>query len=216
MQIQLQDLTAIVNGTSRFNGGTHDTVHVEILLQTAEPIPQDMFWYVPAGVDVPPVVKDILALSKLPMYPQSAAKLLQGVDDIKQQAESGNLQEVVNDSARLMMLSTFKKMALSPIPGSANTYSLSYEYKLYPITPNTFEMAVMLPFDGLELNPAGGRVQVTVMTPMDAKVDPVNTKGISPDNPDIAEIITPTNNTRRQIVSFEYHKDPEFHIRYTY
>ena len=77
-------------------------------------------------------------------------------------------------------------------------------------------MAVMLPFDGLDLNPSGGRVQVTVVTPIDAIVDPVNTKGIAPENPDIAEIITPTNNTRRQIVSFEYHKDPEFHIRYTY
>ncbi|BAE82635.1 hypothetical protein [Desulfitobacterium hafniense] len=214
--IQLQDLTAIIKGTSRFNGGLYDSVHVEILLQTVDAIPPEAFWYVPAGVDVPPVVKDILSLAGLPMYPQSAAKLLEGVDDIKQQAETGNLQDVINDSARLMMLATFKKMALTPVPGATNAYVLSYDYKLYPIAPNTFEMAVMLPFDGLELNPSGGRVEVTVITPIGANVDPANTKGIAPENPDLPEIITPVNNTRRQVVSFEYHKDPEFRIRYTY
>ena len=214
--IQLQDLSAIVTGTSRYNGGAYDTVHVEILLQTIDAIPPETFWYVPAGVDVPPVVKDILKLAGLPMFPQSATKLLDGVDDIKQQAENGNLQDVINDSARLMMLSIFKKMPLTPLPGANNAYVLSYDYKLYPVAPNIFEMAVMLPFDGLELNPSGGRVQVTVVTPIGATVDTVNTKGIAPENPDLPEIITPVSNTGRQVVSFEYHKDPEFHIGYTY
>lgn len=216
MQIQLQDLTAVITGTSRYNGNAHDTVHVEILLQTAAPIPPETFWYVPAGVDVPPAVKEIFNLTKLSMYPQSEAKLLQGVDDIKQQAQAGQLQEVINDASRLMMLSIFKKMALTPVPGATNAYVLSYDYKLYPIAPNTYELAVMLPFDGLELNPSGGRVQVTVVTPIGAKVDPANTKGIAPENPDLPEIITPMAHTNKQIVTFEYHKDPEYHIRYTY
>lgn len=216
--IQLQDLTAIINGTSRYNGNAYDSIHVEILLVTNEPIPNEQQWYVPAGVSVPPEVMAILKLTNLPMYPTSETTLLQGIDDIKQQAESGNLQDVINDSARLMLLSILKKMTLTPIPGSTNAYMLSYDYKLFPLkdSPNAYEFRVLLPFDGLTLNPSGGRVQVTVVTPVGVAIDAANTKGIATGNVEINELVRPIENTNRQIVSFAYQTDPEFIIRYNY
>lgn len=215
--IQLQDLTVTINGTSRYNGNSFDTAHVEILLVTNEPIPNNQFWYAPSGVTVPPAVAEILKLTNLPMYPTSESKILTGIEDIKQQAEAGNLQEVINDSARLMLLSIFKKISLTPIVGSTNAYVLSYDYKLFPLkdTPLAYEFKVLLPFDGLTLNPAGGRVQVTAITPCAATIDPVNTKGVAP-NSEITESISPVQNTNRQIVSFQFHLDPEFTIRYIY
>ena len=216
--IQLQDLCAVINGTSRYNGNAFDIVRVEILLVTNEPIAADQFWYVPAGVTVPPAVLEIFKLANLPMYPTSEANLLQGIDDIKQQAENGNLQEVINDSARLMLLSVLKKVALTPVPGSQNLYLLSYDYKLYPLKdePNTYEFKVILPFDGLQLNPSGGRVQVTLVTPIDSVVDPQYTKGLDVNGTELAELVKPIENTKRQLVAFEYHLDPEFTVRYKY
>jgi hypothetical protein len=216
--IQLQDLSAVINGASRYNGNAFDTVHVEIFLVTNEPIAAEQFWYVPAGVTVPPAVLDIFKLTNLPMYPTSEANLLKGIDDIKQQAENGNLQEVINDSAKLMLLSVLKKVALSPVPGSQNLYLLSYDYKLYPLKdqPNTYEFKVVLPFDGLQLNPSGGRVQVTLLTPINSIVDPQYTKGVDINGTELAELVKPIENTKRQLVAFEYHLDPEFTVRYKY
>lgn len=70
------------------------------------------------------------------------------------------------------------KTALMPVPGATNTYLLSYDYKIYPTeeNENTFDFNITLPFDGLTL-PNGGRVQVSVLTPIGAKIDQAATKG---------------------------------------
>lgn len=57
----IQDLTAVINGTSR-QGAGYDTIHVETFIQTGSPIPLDSFYYVPNESSVP---NKVLALFKL-------------------------------------------------------------------------------------------------------------------------------------------------------
>ncbi|MDD7795909.1 hypothetical protein [Clostridium sp. 'White wine YQ'] len=216
--IKLQDLTAIITGTSQYGAG-YDTVHVETLLVTDEPISSEAAWYVPNGSTVPPAVLEIFKISNLKMYPQSEATLLNGVDDIKQQALSGNLQEVINDSSRLLLLSILKKIQLNPVPSATNTYLLTYDYKLYPldgVQVPTFEFQVLLPFDTLILSP-GGRVQVTVLTPIGAKINQQETKGtVIPSNAELQEEVSVSSQSRRATISFAYQNDPEFVVKYNY
>ena len=217
-KIKLQDLTAVINGTSQYGVG-YDTVHVETLLVTDEPILATSAWYVPTGLTVPPAVLEIFKISKLKMYPQSESTLLSGIDDIKDQAIAGNLQEVLNDASRLLLLSVLKKVNMSPLVGSSNTYTLTYDYKIYPanigVVP-TYEFNVLLPFDTLTLS-TGGKVQVTVLTPIGAKINLQETKGlVIPSNAEIQEEVSTSSQARRSTVSFAYQNDPEFIIKYNY
>lgn len=216
--IKLQDLTATINGTSRYNGGKSDIVHVETLLVTDKPLPAETSWYVPVGVSVPPEVLGIFNSAKLSMFPTLEANLLTGTEDIREQAQQNNLSEVMGDAAKLMMRAIMKKTPLTPVPDAPNTYHLSYDYKLYPVdgTPNAFDFAIRLPFDGLKLHPQGGRVQVTVLTPVGAKVDETATHGRDENGNEIKEMVAPIQNSNRFAVHFGYQLDPDFIIRYVY
>ncbi|MBS3679386.1 hypothetical protein KGF86_04060 [Ornithinibacillus massiliensis] len=217
MKIRLQDVSVIINGTSRYNGNQFDTVHVETLLVMDEPIPAEETWYVPTGSSVPPEVLNFFKIAGLDMNPKKASNILEGTQDIQEQSEKENLQEVMIDSARFMLRAIMKKAPLTPISGSPNTYLLSYDYKLYPITEtNDYEFKVRVPFDGLEVAPNGGRVQLTIMTPIAAKIDPTLTKGIDENKREIAEQISPVANVNRNIVSFAYQIDPDFTVHYRY
>lgn len=220
--ILIQDVTVNITGTSRHNGNASDNAHVEMILVTNEPVPAEKTWYVPSGVTVPQAVADILQLANLSMYPQSEETLLAGIEDMKLQAESGNLDEVIKDAAKLMALSIMKKMSLVPIQGATNAYMLAYDYKLFPLkeTPNAFELKVQLPFEGMELAVPGqgGRgVRLTVFTPIDANVDQVMTKGVDAAGNEVSnEDMYTIAKAGRQVVSFEYHTDPFFFVRYSY
>lgn len=215
INVKLQDLTAIINGTSKYGAG-YDTVHVETLLITDSPIPQDMCWYVPAGTSVPKEVQDFFNMAKLEMYPMTEDKILKGTDTIKESSQSNDLSSVMNDSARYMLRAIMKKSQLVPVVGTTNCYLVSYDYKIYPVQPNNFEFKVVLPFDGLGIYPSGGRVQVTITAPVGSMINPVITKGTDDNGNEVQEQITPIQNTTRPIVSFEYNKDPEYTIRYNY
>lgn len=218
MKINMQDLTAIINNTSRY-GLPYDTVHVETLLVTDEPLPMESCWFVPAGVSVPPEVMQFFnaaSMANLPMYPIKEENILAGTEDIRQQAEEGNLKEVMGDAAKFMLRAVMKKTPLIPLSGSSNTYMVTYDYKLYPVANNTFEFKFRLPFDGLELNTSGGRVQASVITPINAAIDPNGTKGTAQNGADITEFVTAIPNTGRNMVSFYYQIDPEFVIQYRY
>ncbi len=78
-----------------------------------------------------------------------------------------------------MMRAIMKKTPLIPIPDAPTTYLLSYDYKIYPKVdvPNAFEFVVRFPFDGLQIHPQGGRVQVSVLTPVSARIDETATHG---------------------------------------
>ncbi len=216
--IKLQDLTAMIHNTSRYNGNQFDMVHVEILLNTDVPLTPEMQWFVPVGVSVPNEVLQLFKATNLAMYPMSADEIIKDTQDIFEQANAGNLQEVESDAAKLMLRAVMKKTPFTPVSGSNNLYHLAYDYKLFPIkeSPNMFDFKVVLPFSGLGM-PNGSKVQMTVITPIGSNIEPTVTKGIAVNGQQINELVHPVGNTGRKIVSFEYQiTDPLFTIRYTY
>jgi len=215
--IRLQDLTAMLHNTSRFNGNQFDMVHVEILLQTDVPLTPEQQWFLPSGTSVSEPVLEIFKATNLEMYPMSAQKVMEGTQDIIQQAEAGNLQEVINDASKLMLRAIMIKKAFTPVSGSQNLYHLAYDYKLFPIKgTNAFDFKVVLPFDGLGM-PGGSKVQMTVIMPIGANIDPAVTEGIAVNGQKINELVQPVGTTGRNMVSFEYQvTDPKFTIRYQY
>lgn len=219
MKIQLQDATVVINNTSRFNNKQYDTVRVETLLTTTEPLPPEMTWYVPSGTSIPPEVANLFKAKNIRMFPQREATLLQGTEDIRDQAQAENVLEVLEDASKLLLRAVLKEVPLSPIAGSPNTYTLSYEYKLFPLEVdnqnNNFEFYIVLPFDGLEVA-QGGRVQMTILTPIGAKINPSETKGIAENGQEISEMVADISHTNRQVVSFAWQNDPEFFVRYSY
>jgi hypothetical protein len=217
MNVILQDLTAMIHNVSQSNGGKYDLVHVENIIQTDEPIPQDKFWYVPNGVTSNPIADMIFNAKNMSMYPMSEDELLVGTSDVIDQAKAGSFDGVLEDTSKLMMMSLMKKQALEPITGTTNMYRLSYDYKIFPQvnTTNIFDFKVQLPFSGIGVA-AGGKVQMTVIMPLNSQVDPIVTEGVDLNGLKIEELITPINNIGRNIVSFMYQNDPIFTIRYHY
>jgi hypothetical protein len=76
---------------------------------------------------------------------------------------------------------------------------------------------VQLPFNGLTI-PAGGqaKVKMTVILPLGTQVNATATQGTVVGGQTIQEITTQIPNVGRQVVSFEYHNDPDFIIQYHY
>lgn len=217
VNIRLQDVSVIINGTSRYNGNLYDTVHVETLLVMDEPIPLEETWYVPNESSVPPEVLNFFKIAGIDMNPKKASTILQGTEDIREQAEGENLQGVIEDAGKFMLRAVLKKTPLTAISGSPNTYLLSYDYKIYPINNTTdYEFNIRVPFDGLIVASNGGRVQLTIVTPIGAQIDPTLTKGVDENGREIGELVSPVSNVNRQIVSFAYQIDPDFTVRYRY
>jgi hypothetical protein len=215
--IILQDLTAMLHNTSQSNGGQYDLVHVETIIKTDTPIPQDKFWYVPNGVTPNPVAEVVFKAKNMSMYPTSEDELLTGTQDIIDQAKAGSFDGVLEDASKLMMLTYLKKQALEPITGAQNCYRLAYDYKLFPVsgTQSTFDFKVQLPFSGLGMI-NGSVVQMTVIMPLNSVLDPQATEGVAINGQKIEELVTPINNIGRNIISFRYQNDPMFTIRYHY
>lgn len=215
--IVLQDLTAMIHHTSRFNGNQFDMVHVETLLRTDVPVPPEMQWYVPSGTTIPNEVLNLLKATNLAMYPMAADYVTKEVNNILQASQSGNLQEVMHDSTLLMLQAIMVKKSFTPVVGTNNLYHLAYDYKLFPNkdNPKAFDFKVVLPFHGLCM-PNGSRVQMTVIMPITAKIDPNVTEGITVGGQKIQELTYDVQQCQRQIVCFMYQKDPEFTIRYIY
>ena len=107
--IKLQDVMVFVNGTSRYNNNAFDTVLVKTLLHSDEPIQDE--YYVPSGVTASPEIFKILELQGLEMTPFKASTLLQGTEDIQQQALNGSPSETLSDAAKLLLLSLLKKIS---------------------------------------------------------------------------------------------------------
>lgn len=212
--ILLQDLTAMIHNTSQSNGDQYDLVHVETIVKTDAPIPQDKYWYVPSGVTSNPVADAIFKAKSISMYPTSEEELLNGTQDIFDQAKSGNFDGTLEDASKLMMLSLMKKQSIEPLVGSPNCYRLAYDYKIFPIA-NNFDFKVQLPFSGLGMI-GGSVVQMTVIMPLNSVLDPTATEGVAINGQKIEELVTPIANIGRNIISFKYQNDPMFTIRYHY
>ncbi|WP_047982117.1 hypothetical protein [Ornithinibacillus contaminans] len=214
--IKLQDVMIFVNGTSRYNKNSFDTVLVKTLLHSDEPIKDE--YYVPSGITANPELFKILDLQGLEITPFKASTLIEGTEDIQEQALNGNPSETLSDAAKLLLLSLLKKSQLVPVAGSNNTYELTYEYKIFPVEPNSnsYEFEIRVPFDGLGIHPQGGRVEVTVILPRMVELDGSLTKGIDEQGAEINEVSYPVPNVNRQVVTFSYQKDPLFTIRYNH
>lgn len=216
VNIKLQDVNVIISETSRYNGGKYDTVRVETLLVTDEPIPNEETWYVPKGVSIPPEVAAFFKVTDLDMSPKHSSTILQGVEDLPAQAENENLPEVMTDVSRYLLRAVMKKTPLTPIENAQNAYILSYDYKLFPNEDaNDFSFKIQVPFDTLKM-PNGSVVTLTVLTPKGAKVNPEKTEGKAEDGQTINEFIANIGNVNRQVVSFSYPRDPLFTISYNY
>jgi hypothetical protein len=216
--IVLQDLTAIIHGTSRSNGNQFDLVHVETLLQTAQPIPNSMYWYVPNGNSIPPEITDFFKANKIEMYPMSEQKILNGTQDIIQQAQANNTANVEKDASMLLLRSIMVKGNLEQVTGTNNLYRVSYDYKLFPMkdNPNTYEFKVQLPFDGLSMQNGTSTIQLTVIMPLNAQINNTASTAQAPNGQIIQEQITQIPNITRSIVSFRYKQDPLTNIQYHY
>jgi hypothetical protein len=212
--IKLQDLTATIHNTSQFNGGQFDLVHVETIIQTDVPIPQDKYWYVPSGVSINPKAEAFFKATNISMYPTSEEELLAGTQDIFDQAKAGGFDDVLLDSSKLLMLSLMKKQSLEPVVGSTNCYRLSYDYKIFP-TDGVFSFKVQLPFSGLGMI-NGSVIQMSVLMPLNSVINQEATEGVDNNGQKIQELITPIQNLSRNVLSFRYNVDPLFTIVYHY
>lgn len=215
--IALQDLTATIHSTSRFNGNQYDLVHVETLLQTSEQLPPTANWFVPNGSSIPPEIANFFNARKISMYPMSEETILKGTDDVIQQAKNNQVEETEKDVSMILLRSVMQKSNLELIAGTTNLYRIAYDYKLYPLKdiPNAFEFKVQLPFEGLTVQ-AGGQIKMSIMLPLGSQVNPDATQGTVVGGQTIQELITPINNVGRSIVSFQYQNDPDFIIQYHY
>lgn len=215
--IKLQDVMIFINGTSRYNGNSFDTVMVKTTIHSDEPILDE--YYVPSGVTANPALLELLRLQNLEVTPFKASTLLAGTEDIQTQALNGNPAGTLEDASKLLLLSVLKKAQLVPVPGSTNLYELTYEYKVFPMTsqnmPNTYEVQIRVPFDGLGMT-NGSRVEVSAILPRMVDVDPNATQGKDINGAEIAELVYEMPNVNRKAVTFAYQLDPLFTIRYTH
>lgn len=219
INIKLQDFTATIHQTSLYNGGKFDTIHVESLIVTDQPLSTEETWYIPNSKPIDPMFEDIFKVAKInpePTHSSLIQERIKGFADALQQAESGNTEETKTDIITLALLSVLSKTTLKPIEETANTYLLSYDYKLFPISPKTFQFKVILPFPGFIMPDNGDEVQITVVSPINASFDQTNTKGISSDNQVVQPQYANFPTSKKQAVSFDYKKDPTFTITYKY
>ena len=190
---------------------------VKTTIHSDEPILDE--YYVPSGVTANPALLELLRLQNLEVTPFKASTLLAGTEDIQTQALNGNPAGTLEDASKLLLLSVLKKAQLVPVPGSTNLYELTYDYKVFPMAsqnmPNTYEVQIRVPFDGLGMT-NGSRVEVSVILPRMVDVDPNATQGKDINGAEIAELIYEMPNVNRKAVTFAYQLDPLFSIRYTH
>lgn len=219
INIKLQDFTATIHQTSRYNNNAFDLIHVESLIVTDEPIPTDTIWYVPNSKIIDPVFQNILQAANINPQPTEESliqDMINSFGDAVNEAISGNIEETKKDISTLALLSVLSKTTLKLVEKTTNTYILSYDYKLFPISNNTFELKVQLPFPGFSIPDNGDKIQITVITPMDATIDKTNTTGIDENGSTITPQYASFPNSSKEAISFNYTKDPTFTIRYSY
>lgn len=221
INITLQDFTATIHRTSQQNGGQFDTIHVESLIITDQPISTEESWYIPNSKPIDPMFKSIFEITKINPVPTHSSLIAERISDFADamlQAEAGNIDETKKDIVTLALLSVMSKTNLKPIEGTSNTYLLSYDYKLFPLEglASTFELKVVLPFPGFVIPDNGDEIQITVVAPIGAIIDKSYTMGIDANGQPIQPQYANFPSSRKEAVSFQYRQDPTFTIRYNY
>jgi hypothetical protein len=212
----LQDLNAVIHGTSK-HGLAYDIAHVTILMQTDVTIPTDIQWAIPHVENISEDVLKFISDGKTPIYPMLKDSTYRGASDILQETDSGDTSSVIEDAKALILLSSMKPTTIEPLEGTTDRYIVSYKYRLYPVSPNNFEFKVLMPFDGLTLYPSGGKLQVTLVSPIGATINPAITTAVDLNGQTVAEeVVAPIGLVDKQVVSFKIQQDPIFTIRYNY
>jgi hypothetical protein len=214
--IKFQDVTVVVNGSSRYNGNKYDSVMVQTTIITDSPLTES--YYVPAGVSLPNPALELIKMHGLEYRPYRASVLTEGTENIIQSSLAGDTTDTLKDSARLILLSALKERKLDEVVqvGNSFVYELKYDYKIFPLQNNQdYQFEIRLPFDGVQMT-NGSRVQLTVLTPSGAVVNSVETKGLDNNGQEIQEMIQQLQNTNRSLVSFSYQLDPHFIVQYSH
>lgn len=215
-----QDMTVLVNPSSRYNGNSYDEVYVRTTIVADAQIEEE--YYVPNGVSLPLAALNLIRSQGLEYRPYRANKLMEGTDNIQESAKTGDPVDTVADSAKLILLSALKKQNLTLVAQVNNkfVYDLTYSYKIFPnqelngVNTNSYRFEVRLPFDGVQM--ANGVLKLTVVTPDQATVDPVQTKGLDDQNNELQEVINKLASTGKSVTEFTYRRDPHFVVQYTY
>ncbi len=212
----LQDLNTVVHGTSR-HGLEYDIAHVTILMQTDSPIPPELQWAIPHVEDIPQKAINLIKDGKTPIYPMLKSKLREDISNILNDIDSNNMDATLKDIEKALLLTSMHVAPIEPLESNNCRYIVSYKYRLYPVEPNNFDFKVLLPFDGLGIYPSGGKIQVTLIAPIGATINPTMTKAQDLNGQTVSEeTITPIGLVNKNVVSFEIHQDPIFTIRYNY
>ena len=182
----LQDLNAVIHGTSK-HGLSYDVAHVTILLQTDTPIDPKLQWAIPHIEDIPQKALNLISDGKTPIYPMLKSKLRSEISDILTDIDNNNMAKTLDDVEKALLLTAMHITNIEPLESNNGRYIISYKYRLYPVSPNTFDFKVLLPFDGLTLSPNGGKLQVTFISPIGATINPAITDAKDINGKDVAE-----------------------------
>ncbi|MDW2879711.1 MULTISPECIES: hypothetical protein [Bacillaceae] len=215
MNLITQDMTVLVNPNSRYNGNQYDEVYVRTTIVTNGPVPEE--YYVPNGESLPLAALNLIKSIGLEYRPYRADKLLEGTENIRESALSGDPVDTVSDSAKLILLSALRKQHLTLMAqvGDKFVYDLTYTYKIFPQPNGAYRFEVRLPFDGIEMV-NGSKVKLTVVTPDQATVDPNATIGIDEQNQEIQETLNVLASSGKSVTEFTYQLDPFFVVEYNY
>ncbi|WP_099335792.1 hypothetical protein [Clostridium cadaveris] len=213
--IMLQDLSAVIHGTSRY-GIEYDVAHVTMLIKVDEPIAADAQWAIPHIEDIPQKALNLIKDGKTAIYPMLKSKLRNDISNILENIDNKNMDGLLDDIEKALLLTSMHETNLQAIDTANCLYVVSYKYRLYPVEPNNFDFKVLLPFDGLVMS-SSGRLQVTLIAPTNASINPVVTKGEDPSTgQQFEEQVISLSNVNKNVVTFVVQNDPLFTIRYNY
>lgn len=215
-QVILQDANIVVHGTS-LHGLDYDIAHVTMLIKTNEPISKDLEWAIPHIEDIPQKALNLIKDGKTAIYPMLKTKLRNDISNILENVDTNNQEELLDDIEKALLLTSMHITPIEPLNDTGLLYVVSYKYRLYPVEPNNFDFKVLLPFDGLDMYPNGGKLQITMIAPIGATINPTITDAKDFQGQSVAnESINPIPLVNKNVVSFEIHQDPIFTIRYYY
>lgn len=196
------------------HGLAHDIAKVEIMIQMETPFPADKTILVPAR-EIPEKMRKVFEAAAITYEPRFADTFVEEVSDIPQDALNNETEEVFQDAIEAMKVSLMDEVALTPIKGTKNFYSLSYQVPVYKNSQGKFVFAITEPFKGIQVATRGS-VELVVILPENAVVDRANTKGIAENGGVIEEQVTSIPQNKRTVISFFYQNDPHFQVHYTH
>ena len=221
INIKLQDFTATIHRTSLQNAGQFDTIHVESLIVTDQPMTSEDLWYIPNAKPLNPMFKPLFQQNQITLTPTHCSVMNEKMKQASEAlavAQSGDEEATGKNMLLLAEISCMSQTTLKIIEGTLSTYILSYDYKLFPLeqSANIYELKVVLPFCGLVMPDNGDEIQITVVTPIGSTIVKENTQGKASDGTIITPQYANFPASKKEAVSFQYKIDPTFTIQYKY